>query len=36
MADINPASLQKADDVLARREQLRAAHYVDLRDNART
>ena len=32
MADINPASLQKADEVLVRREQLRAAHYVDVRD----
>src|SRR5437868_6739355 len=27
MADINPASLQKADDVLAGRHQLRAVHY---------
>ncbi len=32
MADINPASLQKADEVLAKREQLRAAHYLDFRD----
>ena len=32
MADINPGSLQKADEVLARREQLQAAHYVDVRD----
>ena len=32
MADINPGSLQMADEVLARREQLQAAHYVDVRD----
>jgi predicted dehydrogenase len=32
MADINPASLQKADEVLAGRKQLRATHYVDLSD----
>jgi len=32
MADINPGSLQKADEVLARREQSQAAHHVDVRD----
>jgi predicted dehydrogenase len=32
MADINPASLQKADEVLAKREQPHAAQYVDFRD----
>jgi predicted homoserine dehydrogenase-like protein len=32
MADINPASLQKADEVLARREQVQAAHYIDVKD----
>ena len=31
MADINPASLQKADEVLAKRQQVRAAHYVEFR-----
>jgi len=29
MADINPASLQKADEVLAKRQQGRTKHYVE-------
>ena len=29
LADINPTSLQKADEVLAKRKQPRAAHYID-------
>jgi predicted dehydrogenase len=32
MADINPASLQKADEVLAARQTERARHYAEFRD----
>jgi predicted dehydrogenase len=32
MADINPASLQKADEVLAARQAERARHYVEFRE----